>query len=436
MKTREWILTAALAALLALVTSCGTKPDDSGHDGHDHPVAAGEPAAGDGHDHAEGGEVSDLDRSLDELFAATCEHEMKTYTCAECRYEVGVVHAPARLFQEGLMKLGRLERRVVEAPLTLLGEVVFDEGRVTHLRTASPGVIRAVRVELGDRVERGQVLLELESAEAGEAQERLREAQSGLARATRDFERAEELRRQGVNSEREFLLARQDLDAAGVRLETARVRLASLGLDEQDPPGRLLVRAPAAGTVLALHAVAGESAHPEESLATVGDNRVLWVWCDLYERDIPVLLGKGGATGREARVTVKAWPGESFPGRVEFVSPAMDEGSRTAKVRVAVENPGHRLLAGMFAQVEVFVPGGESVQALPAAAVCEDEGRSFVFVPHGDDYYVRRPVTPGRRWGDWVEVVDPADLATVVAEGVFLMKSDVLRSKMGAGCAD
>jgi len=433
------MLTAALAALLALVTACGTRTTETGGDGHPGHAAGEEVAAGDGHDHGEGEEPSDLDRPVDELFAASCEHGLKTHACAECRYEVGVVHAPARLFQEGLMKQGRLERRQVETPLTLLGEVVFEEGRVTHLRATTPGLIRTVRVGLGDRVERGQVLLELESAEAGEAQERLREAQSGLARATRDFERADELRRQGVSSEREFLLARQELDAAGVRLETARIRLASLGLDEQDPPGRLLLRAPAAGTVLALHAVAGESAHPEESLATVGDNRVLWVWCDLYERDIPALLGPGGATGRVARVSVKAWPGQSFPGRVEFVSPAMDEGSRTAKVRVAVENPDRRLLAGMFAQVQVFLPGGESVPALPAAAICEDEGRSFVFVPHGDDYYVRRPVTPGRRWGDWVdwvEVVEPVGLGTVVAEGVFLMKSDVLRSKMGAGCAD
>jgi cobalt-zinc-cadmium efflux system membrane fusion protein len=104
---------------------------------------------------------------------------------------------------------------------------------------------------------------------------------------------------------------------------------------------------------------------------------------------------------------------------------------------VAVDNPQGRLLAGMFAAVQVLLPGDETTLALPRDAVLEDEGRAFVFVHHHDDYYVRRPVTPGRVWGDRIEVV--AGLSggeTVVAEGSFLLKSDVLRSKMGAGCAD
>ena len=70
-------------------------------------------------------------------------------------------------------------------------------------------------------------------------------------------------------------------------------------------------------------------------------------------------------------------------------------------------------------------------------ALLEDEGRTFVFVHHHGDYYLRRPVVAGRRWAGWVEIkrgLRPAQ--TVVAEGAFLMKSDVLRSKMGAGCAD
>lgn len=432
MSPRIISLNLALLALLALAQSCG-KPAaepvheeaavEEGHEGHGH-AAEGE------------AELSDLDRPLEELFAATCEHEMNTYQCAECRYEVGVVHAPAQLFQEGLLKLGKVERRVVDLPLALTGEVAFDEGRVTHLSPVSAGVIRAVHVTLGQRVKRGQLLLELESAEAGEARERQLEAEAQVARATRDFERARELREQGINSEKEFLQARQELESARIRLDTARGRLASMGVRAEDSPGRVRILAPEDGTVLTLHAVPGESVHPEESLVTVGDNSVLWVWCDLYERDIAALLGSSHPARRPARVSVKAWPEESFAGTVEFISPSMDETSRTAKVRVAVENRDQRLLAGMFARVEVYLPGSESVQAVPAAAVCEDEGRAFVFIPHGQDYFVRRPVVTGRAWADWVELVQPADLSTVVADGVFLLKSDVLRSKMGAGCAD
>jgi cobalt-zinc-cadmium efflux system membrane fusion protein len=115
----------------------------------------------------------------------------------------------------------------------------------------------------------------------------------------------------------------------------------------------------------------------------------------------------------------------------------METASRTVRLRVEVGNPGGRLIAGMFADVKVVVPGAEDALSLPRSAVLEDEGRSFVFKHHHGEYYVRRPVVLGASWGGRVEVVKgvgPGD--TVVADGAFLMKSDVLRSKMGAGCAD
>jgi cobalt-zinc-cadmium efflux system membrane fusion protein len=89
------------------------------------------------------------------------------------------------------------------------------------------------------------------------------------------------------------------------------------------------------------------------------------------------------------------------------------------------------------ARVELLLPEGGDAPAVPADAVLEDEGRAFVFVHHHGPYYVRRAVQPGREAGGWVEIAgDVAVGQTVVAEGSFLLKSDVLRSKMGAGCAD
>ena len=85
----------------------------------------------------------------------------------------------------------------------------------------------------------------------------------------------------------------------------------------------------------------------------------------------------------------------------------------------------------------LFLPGTDETLAVPKAAVLEDEGRSFVFVHYQGEYYVRRPVVRGRTWAGWVEIkkgLEPSQV--VVVEGAFLMKSDVLRSKMGAGCAD
>ena len=201
--------------------------------------------------------------------------------------------------------------------------------------------------------------------------------------------------------------------------------------------GSIALRAPMDGAVLVMHAVPGEVARTDESLLTVGDNTTVWVWADLYERDIAA-VNRGQAAGQlAASVSVKAYPGEEFPGTVDLVSPAMDESSRTVKVRVEVGNPDGRLLRGCSPPSRCSCRGRTRRWRFHASRCSRTRGGRFVFVHHHDDYYVRRPVVVGRTWAGWVEIkkgLEPAQ--TVVADGAFLMKSDVLRSKMGAGCAD
>lgn len=418
------------------------------------PLAEG--ARGSGEDHAtnpsegrgeetEGIEPSDLDRPVEDLVAATCEHDVKTFVCDECRYEVGFVRAPAILSEGGLVQTVKVERRKVAVHLALTGEVRFDERRVAHVSSPVEGIVQKAYVTLGDEVKKGEPLVGIESVAIGEAQSAYLEARGLLALARRNFERVRELRQEGISSEKEFLQATQDFEAAEIRAEGALGKLTRLGMDpteareltNESTRGRLVLLAPMDGTVLDMHAVSGEFVTTEASLVTAGDNTTVWVWADLYEREISAVRRGQAIEKLAASVSVKAYPGEEFPGVVDLVSPAMDEVSRTVKVRVEVENGDGLLLSGMFAAVKLFLPGTDEVIAVPRDAVLEDEGRSFVFVHHQGDYYVRRPVITGRTWAGWVEIekgLQPTQ--TVVTEGAFLMKSDVLRSKMGAGCAD
>ncbi len=416
--------------------SHGEKHDEAeGHEGHE---------GHGGHGHGEN-EVSDLDRPVSELFAATCEHDIKTHECDECRYEVGVVKAPANLFDGGLLKTIKAKKTSISVPLALTGEVQFDERRVTHVSTLAEGIIRKVHVMLGDKVKSGEALVELESVAVGDAEADYLEARGMLSLVKRNHERIAALRKEAISSEKELLLAKQELGATQIRTNAALGKLVRLGmtpasaraLTQARSRGRLVLRAPATGTVLQMHAVAGEIAKSETSLVTIGENSSLWVWADLYERDVALVTKEQARQPLEARIEVKAFPGKQFSGTVDFVSPAMSESSRTVKLRIAVPNPDGSLLAGMFAGVKIFIPGDERAIAISRRAILEDEGRSFVFVHHGNDYYVRRPVVTGRGFDGLVEIKTGLDgREVVVEEGAFLMKSDVLRSKMGAGCAD
>jgi cobalt-zinc-cadmium efflux system membrane fusion protein len=459
---KRCITAVALALCLACSRSAQSapKPEPAAAATHDHPPAGAPAQRGDehgrghadahgeddehghagGHEHGHGhAAATDLDRPVDELFAARCEHGTKAHECAECRYEVGVVRVPARLVERGLVKKGVVGRQRIEAPLTVTGEVKFDERRVAHVAPRVQGAVRAVRVGLGERVRRGQPLIELESVGVGEAESEALAARAALRLARTNHDRQEQLRRERISSEKEYLQSRQELEAAQIRARAAEEKLGRLGMTAADlsrarGEGRLVLRAPADGVVLEMHAVAGELVGPEESVVTIGDTSAVWVWADLPEDRLAGVIGERGL---RAEVSVKAFPGVAFPGAVDFVAPAMDERTRTLKVRVAVKNPDARLRAGMFANVRIFLPGEEQAVAVPRAAVLEDEGRSFVFVHHHGEYWVRRRVEAGRAWHDWVEVKGGlAGGETVVADGSFLLKSDVLRSKMGAGCAD
>jgi cobalt-zinc-cadmium efflux system membrane fusion protein len=430
MSTRDTIGFVALV-LLAALPSC-----DESEQAGTTAAARAEPGGRADERREEVEEPSDLDRPVEELITLTCEHGGRTFECDECRYETGFVRAPASLADGGIVKTVEVERRTVAAPLELTGEIRFDERRIGHVSAQVEGVVKKVHVALGDKVEMGQALIEIESVEVGESQSDHLEAKGLLELARRNFERVSALREESISSEREFLEAKQELQAAEIRARGSLGKLRRLGTGGGSVGG-LLLRAPIDGTVLVMHAVPGEVAKTEEPLITVGDNATLWVWADLYERDIAAVISGQAAQRLAAIVSVKAYPGEEFPGTVDLVSPAMDESSRTVKVRVEVANPGGRLLAGMFAAVKVFLPGTDEALAVPRDAALEDEGRFFVFVHHQGEYYVRRPVVVGRTWAGWVEVEKGlAPGQTVVAEGAFLMKSDVLRSKMGAGCAD
>ncbi|RJO66817.1 MAG: efflux RND transporter periplasmic adaptor subunit [Myxococcales bacterium] len=448
----SWIALAFLAVLALPACSkssaepVGVAPEPQGGEHREEATAGHE-----GHEgHEEHGEEkSDLDRSVEELFTAACEHDMPTHQCAECRYEVGVVRVPQRLVDEGLVKTATVSKQAGETAVELTGEVVLDERTLVHLSPLTAGVVVRTLVDLGQPVKAGQPLVVLRSSELAQAQSDFLEADSRTKLAQKTYDRQKSLRESGVNSERELLEAEQESASSRIRRESTRQRLVNLGLTEADiddlsgkgmraATGELVLRAPLPGVVLELNASApGEQVGSGEKAALIGDPTRLWLWANLYERDLPGVqeLRRKGANA--VSIAVQAYPEDSFAGTIDFVGSVMDEKTRTVKVRISVANSDGRLHPGMFAKVRLTLPTTAAALAVPTAAILTDEGRDFVFINHKDDFFIRRPVVKGGEKDGLTEVkLGLNEGQMVVAEGAFLLKSDVLRSKMGAGCAD
>jgi len=320
-----------------------------------------------------------------------------------------------------------------EIPAEILGEWKSKlVGAVARLRQA--GIV----------LEREKSLVARQASSKAELETAEREMQTAQADYTALLEEIQ------LNFKLDRLKARSASRLAEAKLKAAEQRLHMFGLDAsviEDLPldkdadnarfALLEVRAPRAGVVAAIHVTEGKFVETTQTLYTVADTSNVWVWCDLYERDLGPLherLARGEKPG--ASVKVAAFD-DVFPGAVDLIDSAVNEATRTIKLRVQVANGHGKLRPGMFAAVEVVLTEDAKVALVPRSAVLSDEGRTFAFVHWKDDLWLRRFVSVGRPQGEMVEVLSGLSIGEqVVADGGFLFKSDVLREKMGAGCAD
>ena len=416
------------------------------------PVGGSHGAADTHERHGLDAEKSDLDRPVDEMWMEKCEHDVLQYTCEECRYELGTVKLVPGLLagkgKPGIVATGKTGSRKVTESRTFTGEVKLSEEKTVHVAPPLPGVIRKVHVGIGATVAEGAPLFEIDSHDVAESKgDYLKKAAvRDLAKTSADREATLFARK--ISAQFEVQEAQARLAAAEIEVANARSRLLRLGvptaeieaLDPKSPEtmsGYLTVRAPRGGVVLERHASKGERVDPGKDLILVSDLSEVWVWADLREHDVPPVFGRtNGGVKFDAEVRSHAG-GKRYRGTLDVLSGTMNEQTRTLKARIVVPNPDGHLRPGMFVNIQVFVRGGGSVLAVPKAAVLSDEGRTFVFVHKEGDYWIRRPVTLGKRIGDMVEVRNGlAAGQRIVTDGSFLLKSDVLRKKMGAGCAD
>jgi len=187
------------------------------------------------------------------------------------------------------------------------------------------------------------------------------------------------------------------------------------------------VTAPVTGTIVALPVQVGMTINQAVPLARVASGNTLEVRLFVAERFISRM-----ALNLPAEITLAAWPGEVFHGRIAEIAPTVDPISRTMEIRVRVNNPGDKLRAGMFANVRLITERREDVVRIPASAMITRFGNQYVYVVEPDaespEFNVarRRSITPGILVDGMLEVqngLEPND--EVVARGQTLLEDGV-----------
>jgi len=199
-------------------------------------------------------------------------------------------------------------------------------------------------------------------------------------------------------------------------------------LAEASPPQPKELKADRSGIIVGLYAEPGGAVVPAVPLATLADTSKLRCGLDVYEKDIGPIR-----KGQKVRLHVAAFPDESFGGRITYISPRVDENSRTVKVRVDVDNPRGNLKFGMFVRGYIQV-GQRRGLAVPKAAIQRIGGSPTVFVAEGRGAFVPRKVTVGDESGNHIEIKAGLKAGeTVVARGSFILKSELGKESLEAG---
>lgn len=355
--------------------------------------------------------------------------------------EAGIVHLdPEKLSRADL---DTAEARLVrlDAQMQTTGEVDYERDRLAHVSPRIPGRVQRVPASLGDEVSAGRVLAVLDSVELGQARAEYLAALTRESVARENHERERALYRDRISSEKEMLEAEAELRQARARRQSAEETLRLYGLSsreidsiERGSPGASLlsVRSPIAGRVVDKHVTVGELVTPEDNLFTVADLGRVWIWIDVFERD----LARVHEDDR-VEVQVEAFPERTFSGEVTYLAPEVAPETRTVRARIDVENPDRLLRPGMFATVRLTDPHSEGSRqslVIPRAALVRDGDRAVVFQPLGEGRFRARHVETGRLEGDRAEVLtglEPGD--RVVTRGSFLLKSELARGEMGGG---
>ena len=327
------------------------------------------------------------------------------------------------------------------------GKILVPEDRTAVIGPVNQGRIVRLYAGQGTRVRKGQKLADLESADIDQAEaeylkaladhENARRSSAAEVRfAQANYDRAKLLYEQRVTAGKNLQAAEHDLEVAKATAENsisgtkaaltaARRHLLILGLNDAtidslakrtDLGAVFSLNSPIDGIVVERNATVGASVGTEANLFKIIDLSRVWVDANVFEKDLERVR-----LGQEVKLTVTAFPGSTFSGRVILINSVVDPDTRTVKVRTEVANPDGRLKPDMFANVQIVTALNRTAISIPQSAVLNDEGKSIVFVAEGNGYK-KRQVQAGIQNNDRVEIVDGLNAGDkVVVKGNYLL---------------
>ena len=324
---------------------------------------------------------------------------------------------PERMQAIGV-KLGTAEIQRVSDEIRAAGNVEIDERRIAYVQTRFPGWIRNVYADASYQfIRKGDPLFTIYSPD-------LVTTEQEYLLAKKNVEAVQSSSVSGVAAGSQSLLA-----AARQRLEQWEVPASEI--QKLESTGKVITdltfNSPVTGYVTERTALPNMYVQPETKLYTVADLSSVWVSAQIFQSDLGRIK-----PGDPAVVTVDAYPGQSFSGRIRDILPQIDMNTRTARVRIASPNPGLKLKPGMYVNVVLQIPLGRKL-VVPSSAVLQAGLRQLVFVDRGEGVFEPREVQASGH-GDRTIITKglKAGERIVISAGFLIDSESQLKAAAGA----
>jgi len=293
-----------------------------------------------------------------------------------------------------------VEYKAVPA-LNVTGTVQPDIARAVPVISLASGRVVEIKARLGDMVQKGQLLLRVQSNDVSGAYQTYRKAVNDERLARQQLERDQILFDKGAIAKSALEQAEDAAQDAKADLDAATEQLRLLGVDKDHPSGIVNIFAPVSGIITDQQVTnaAGVQGLGSPNPFTISDFSYVWIICDVYENDLDAVH-----VGEFADIRLNAYPDKVLKGRIDNILPILDPSIRTAKVRIEVPNPG-LMRIGMFVTATFYGRQAETVASVPATAILHLHDREWVYTPIGAGHFKRLEVVTGNMLPDNMQEV-------------------------------
>jgi cobalt-zinc-cadmium efflux system membrane fusion protein len=285
------------------------------------------------------------------------------------------------------IRLDSVLLEVVKSEISLNAKISFDQEQVVKIYPLTGGYVETIEVELGDKVQKGQILARISSTDIVNLEKDLVEAEANRSIAERNLSAGKEMYQSGISSQKEYVTLEKEYKKA----QSSVNRIQSLlKLYEASDQSHYFVKAPVDGFVVErkINPKTRIRTDNNDYIFTISDLKKVWVLGNVYESDINKVQ-----EGYPVSVSTISYPDLQFQGIIDKVYNVLDAETRAMKVRVKLNNDDYKLKPEMYANIHVTSNENKQMLSIPASATVFDNNKNYVMLFHGRCDVVTEEVT-------------------------------------------